>query len=107
MRDGVGGDGSYKSRCLARGRRPNLLLHLLRPGDPCILRRVLGRRGRDFSLVPRQRLRVQEEFLAEQFDNDRLPMSPMSDGSPEHSYRVFSPYDERRQRTITTTSPEV
>ena len=61
----------------------------------------------EISPLYHERLRVQEEFLAEQFDDDRPPMSPMSDGSPEHPYRVFSPYEERRRLTIVTTSPEV
>ena len=37
-----------------------------------------------------ERLRVQEEFLAEQFDDDRPPMSPMSDGSPRSTRTEFS-----------------
>ena len=57
----------------------------------------------EISPLYHERLRLQEEFLAEQFGDDRQPMSPMSDGSPEHPYRVFSPYEQRRQRTVTTT----
>ena len=32
--------------------------------------------------------------------NGSQSMSPMSDGSPEHLYRVFSPYEERRRQQL-------